>query len=207
MRRYLRFPNGGAKLYDDSECCPFSIATKRSIIHRHSSVWSSQIADSRISGSTITNAKIKNSFIRQTLVAGGEIENSIIRCEIVTGNAEVKNCKVLGASRIAHQAQLKNVKIKNLTVQGEAILEDWFNEEVFDGCYGYLSRGIWQRPPQILRLSGLTITESIPGFAYCGCYEYEISHWLKIGEKYGEVYGLTPFEVDQIRQFLLKLHN
>ena len=207
MRLYLRHPNGSGKLYDCSECDLVSIATKKSVIHHSSSIWESRIIESRISGSTVTNAEIVNSFVKKTLVAGGRIQDSIVNCEIVQGAAEIKNSKILGASRIAHKAEVVNVKIKNLSVQGTAILKDWQNNEIFDGLFGYLSRGLWLRPPKVLRLSNLTITESIPGFAYCGCYEYEIEHWLKIGDKYGQIYGLTPLEVDTIRQFLLELQN
>lgn len=207
MKPYLRHPKGNGKLYDCSECDLVSIATQKSVIHRSSSVWESRIIDSRISGSTVTNAEIVGSFVKKTLVAGGRIINSVVNCEIVQGRAEINDAKILGASRIAHDAEVVNVKFKNLSVQGTAVLKDWKNVEIFDGLFGYLSRGLWLRPPKILRISGLTITESIPGYAYCGCYEYEIAHWLKIGDKYGQVYGLTPFEVDQIRQFLLELQN
>ena len=203
---WLRHQNGNGRVYDDSEICEVSIATAKSNIKSHSSVWSSKIIDSTISGSTITNAVINRSVIRQTLVSGGCIENSIVKCEIVTGNAEISNCKVLGASRIAHNAKLSNVAIKNLTVKGEAVLENWHIKDVFDGCFGYVSHGIWQRPPKLKRLDcGFTVTESVPGFAYVGCYQYEILHWLKIGDKYGKVFGLKCFEVEEIRQFLRNL--
>lgn len=204
--RFLRHKRGSGRIDSSSEACAFSLVDKNSILSEKTSVFSSAIKNSRIKNSLVCGAIVEDSIVENTIVTGGRISwGSAVECEMVADYAEIINSVVAGASRIVHTAYLENVCLKNLTVSGDARLIDWTNQ-FFDGREGYISRGEWRRPPRILRLEkGLTVTESVPGFAYCGCYEFEIPRWLKIGDRYGKKLGLTLEVVEQIRQFLHSL--
>lgn len=202
---YLRHKNGGGKIFDNSEVCEKSFADRLSVIRDESSVWSSRLEASEISAALVTNSVVKNSVIIAADVTGGMIERSIIACELITGNVRIKNCQILGKSRIVHSASCENVKFKNLTVKGNARLENWeqAEDDCFDGFHGYVSRGVWKRPPRVFRISdGITITESIAGFAYVHCREFPISHWLKIGNRYGAVCGWTKEQITACRKIM-----
>ncbi len=208
--RWLRHKKGGGGLIDEtSEACASSTVNRGSRLTNRSSVWSSVIWNSIISGSIVTDAEISDSTVEDSIVTGGHIiRGSLVSCELVTGKAVIDNSTVLGESRIAHGAYLENVGFKNLTVTGSARLCNWNPTELFDGQHGYISRGIWERPPQILYLEGdLTITESVPGFAYCGCYEFPIEKWLRCGSRYGAQLGLLVSDVARIREFLISLQK
>ena len=194
---------------ETSEACAFSVIDRASTIRKKSSVWSSSVSGSEVCRSQVISSIITKSLVTDSLITGGMIENShISSAELVADFALIKNSFVGTKSRIVHTAYLENVKVENLTVSGDARLVGWHNKEVFDGREGYISRGLWTRPPKILRLpAGLTITESVPSFAFCGCREFAISHWLKIGDRYGKTLGLSPEDVARIRQFLISLET
>lgn len=201
--RFLRHKRGGGKIDETSEACAHSLVDRDSVLTDKTSVFSSAIKNSRIKNSRVCGAIVEDATVENSLITGGRISwGSAVSCELVADFAEIVNSVVLGASRIVHTAYLENVLLKNLTVSGNARLINW-DTEFFDGCEGYISRGEWRRPPRILRLEkGLTITESIEGFVFCGCRELEIAHWLKVGSRYGAKLGLSPDEVSQIREFL-----
>lgn len=207
---YLRHKNGGARLFDLSEACERSYAGRHSEICEESSVWNSRIESSRIESSLVTNSVIKNSRIIASNITGGIIENSFISCELITGRARIKNCQILGKSRVAHDAHADSVNFKNLTVKGTAVLRNWPQEigEIFDGRHGYISRGVWERPPRIFCVSAhITITESVPGFAFVQCREYSIGHWLKIGRRYGAACNWTPDAIKTALKVMKRLQN
>lgn len=202
---YLRHTFGSGKLFDSSEACERSHVDRLSEICDESSVWNSRITGSRIEASLVTNAVVKNSVVIASDVTGGIIENSLISCELITGNVRLKNCRITGKTRVAHRAFLSGVSIRNLTVKGTAILGDWHQQEdeVFDGCHGYVSRGVWLRPPRVFSISPtITVTESVRGFAYVHCREYPIEKWLRIGRRYGAKCGWTAEEVKAVRKVM-----
>ena len=194
---YLRHKNGGGKIFDISEACEKTFVCPRSEIRDASSVWQSKITGSKITQeSVITNSVIRNSTVLASTVTGGIIENSLISCELVQGNVRIAGCQVLGKSRIAHSAYLRNASFKNLTVKGNAQLLDWHNDEAIDFHHGYCSRGVWRRPPRVFRVSEtITITESVSGFAFVHCREFPIEHWLRVGNRYGKACNWTPEEI------------
>ena len=208
---YLRHKNGKGKIFDQSEVCEKSFADYCSEIREDSSIWNSRIIGSRIESSLITNSVIKNSVVIASNITGGIIEeNSIISCELITGNVRIKNCQILGKSRVAQAAVCENVKFKNLTVKGTARLKDWeqTDDDCFDGFHGYVSRGVWTRPPRIFRISEeITITESVFGFAFVQCREYSLEHWLKVGKRYGERCGWTQTEITKALRIIRLLQE
>jgi len=202
---YLRHKNGGGRVFDLSEICEKSYLCRRSEIREESSIWNSRIESSRIESSLVTNSVIKNSCVLASDITGGIIENSVISCELVTGNVRLKNCQIYEKSRIAHGAVCENVKFKNLTVKGSAVLKQWnqTESEIFDGHHGYVSRGVWERPPRVWRVSDtITVTESTAGFAFVHCRELPLEHWLKIGNRYGAACNWTSAEIKTVRKIM-----
>jgi ADP-glucose pyrophosphorylase len=202
--RFLTHCNGKGLIDSSSEACSLSLIDKDSILLNETSVWSSIVRKCRIENSLICSSIIENSTVINSTITGGKIVDSFIETELVTDFASINNSSVTGKCRIAQTAYLENVQIANATVTGNARLINW--QGLFDGREGYISKGIWHRPPKTLVVGdGLTITESVEGFAYCGCYEFPITKWLKIGERYGKKLGLSVGQVDEIRQFVLGL--
>jgi hypothetical protein len=201
---YLRFKNGSGKLFDVSEACERSYVDRTSEIKADSSVWSSRIIDSQITGSVVSNAIVKHSTISYSVVHGGVIEDSNIVCEYIGGNVRIIDSDVLGKSRIAHSAVIQNARFCDLTVKGKAVIKDWPEGVVIEGHHGYITSGIWTRPPRIVRMPfDVTVTESVEGRAFVACYEFPIDRWLRIGDRYGKAQGWTPEQVDMVRQALL----
>jgi hypothetical protein len=199
---YLRHKNGNGKIFDNSEVCERSTTDRVTQVSGDSGVWTSDIRGSRIINSTVTDSVVTNSWVENSEVHNAKIGFSVIAAELVTSGATIFNSKVLGRSRVAHDAVLKNVRIRDLTVKGDALLMDW-PDDVFDGCQGYISRGVWRRAPRVIRLDfGVTITESVPGYAYVACREHSIDHWFVAGDRIGKAQGWTYAQVDQVRRVL-----
>ena len=204
---YLRHHRGSGRLLDTSEACEHSFIDRESSISNHSGIWHSKIISSQVSASVISDASIKYSAVYSTDVRGGIIESSLLNCELVHGNPRIERCEIYGDSRIVERAVCQNVRFKDLTVKGSAVLKDW-PEDVIDGGHGYVSRGTWLRPPRVVRLPfDVTVTESITDgtglYAYVACREFPVMRWLRIGDRYGRQRGWTPDQVDAVRQVLL----
>lgn len=205
---YLRHNRGGGRLFDESEACERSFVDRASVIKDESSVWQSKIVASKIiEQSVVTNAVIERSIVAATVFSGGTARDSLIACELVSGNVRIENSRVTGKSRVCHTARLFNVRVKNLTVKGNARLIDWGDKEI-DFHHGYISRGIWRRPPRVFRVSAtITVTESVPGFAFVHCRELPLTKWLRIGNRYGAACNWTRDEILATRKifhFLIK---
>lgn len=206
LTNYIRHKSGGGKIFDDSEVCERSHLSRDSEVSLSSGVWESDIISSRIINSTVTHAEIYQSVIKNTLVSGGRVENSVLACELIEGNAFIKNSHVFGKSRVAHSARLKNVKIRNLTVKGNAELIEWADE--FDGHHGYITSGVWTRPPRVFLVSNkITVTESTDKKAFVHCREFPIEHWLRCGNRYGRLRGWTLAEIKTVRKIMHYLKN
>lgn len=204
---YLRHSRGSGRLYDTSEACEQSFIDRESKISNHSGIWHSKIIASEVSASIVSDSLIKHSTVHATDIRGGSIEWSILNCELIHGNVRIENSVISGKSRIAGRAVCQNVHFRDLTVKGSAVLMDW-PDTVFDGGHGYVSRGVWQRPPRVVRLPfDVTVTESVTDesglYAYVACREFPVERWLRIGDRYGRQRGWTPSQVDAVRQVLL----
>jgi hypothetical protein len=202
---YLRHTNGGARIFDNSEICELSSADRLTEVRDDSSVWMSHIRASRIIGSTVSDSTIDSAWIENSEIHRAHIGFSVVAAEFVGCGASVFNSRVTGRSRVVHDAKLSNVRIHDLTVKGRAVLRDW-PPDTFDGCQGYISRGVWTRPPRIRRLSfGVTVTESVDGCAFVACREYPISYWFTIGDRIGRSQGWSTAQIDEVRRFLEEL--
>ncbi len=198
-------PDGtkGGKIYGYGEACERSRVCRLSEISDLSSVWESDISGSLIIGSTVVKSLIKNSLVINTLVSSGaNICDSVIKAEAVTGSAEISHSVILENSRVSHNAVVRFCRFKNLTVKGDAVL-NWKNDRIFDGASGYISRGVWYRPPKIFKVSEhLTVTESVKGFAYVHCREYPIDFLLKIGNRLGRSQNWSNAQIKAVRRIL-----
>lgn len=200
---FLRHPAGNGKIFNNSEAIN-SHLDKSSSLHGNSSIFDSEIFSSKIINSTVSRSLLSNCYVQNSILCSMMAENSIFGCELVTTKNKVINSHVLNKSRVLGSASLSNVRFKRLTVFNSAILQDW-SEDVFDGQNGYIGYGIWKRPPRILRLKNLTITESVSGFAFVGCRHRKISEWLRYGAKIGKTFGVDDFQIEKIRSFLCSL--
>jgi hypothetical protein len=199
---YLRHKNGNGRIFDISEVCERSFLDRSSFVQKESSVWLSKITGSQISGSIISNSVIRDSWIENSDIRGGHIVSSVVACELIVGNPRITRSQILGRTRIAHTTQIDNCRFRDLTVFGSAVLQNW-PDESFDGCQGYISRGLWKRPPRVKRLAwDVTLTESVPGFAYVGCREHSIQHWFVAGDRIGRAQGWSYSQIDEVRRFL-----
>jgi hypothetical protein len=199
---YLRHKKGSGRIFDGSEACERSVLDRTSEISGKTSIWQSKIIDSCVVDSVVSDAVIKHSWVHNSDVRGGIIMDSVVACELVAGNVRITDSQVLGKARIAHAAVLRNVRVRDLTVKGNAQLLDW-PDEVFDGCQGYVARGVWTRPPRVVRLSfGVTVTESTDDQAFVGCKEYPIHYWFLIGDRIGRARGWDTRKVDAVRRIL-----
>lgn len=205
---YLAHRNGRGRIFDESEACSRSYVDRESQVSDDSSIWASRIEHSRIFSTVVSDSVIKNSWIRASEIHRAEILNSIIACEFVGTGAQVDRCTVLGKSRIANNAVCHNVRFRDLTVKGPAVLCDWpqTEDETFDGSHGYILRGTWPHPPQIFKVSPtITLTEGVCGFVVIHCREYEINHLLRIGHRLGRASGWTPDEIKTVRKIAHRL--
>lgn len=200
MSLMLRSRSGSGKIYDSSEANQ-SFVDRHTSLHDDSSVWGSEIRGSLITDSTICHSQIKNSFVTSSFVTNAVIIDSpLIATELVAGGFILRS-SVTGASRISG-GEIVDSDVKNLTLLGGRLVG-----LDFDAREGYISRGIWARPPRIEVIGeGLTITESVTDEnglnLYCGCFEFPAHRWLKIGERYGKSLGLSVAQVDEIRQII-----
>ena len=193
----LRHRTGSGKLFDSSEAHD-SLVDKHSELHKGASVWHSEIRKSLIVDSSVVHSRVHNSFIHSSFISNTAIVDCpLIAAELLAGGF-IYRSEVRGKSRISG-GLIEDCHIKSLTMLGGHLIGfEW------DAREGYVSRGTWLRPPRQLLFDGLTITESVidqNGLnLFCGCFEYSASHWLKCGDRYGAVLGLSPEEVDRIRQ-------
>lgn len=209
---HLRHKHGHGRIYDTSEVDERSYLDRESRVYNDSSIWQSKIERSEVWNSRISDAVVKDSSVRNSDIRGGMVNWSVLELELIVGNVRINDCEIYGKSRIANNAELHKVSFKDLTVKGNARLRDWPDEEIFDGCHGYITRGLWLKPPRVVRLDfDVTITESVVDergpCAFVACYEFPIHRWLKIGERYGKTRGWNPEQVDQVRQVLLQWLN
>lgn len=200
---FLRHPSGNGKIYNNSEAVN-SHLDKLTSLHGNSSVFDSEIFSSRIFNSTVSRSLLSNCYVQNSILSSMMAENSIFGCELVSTKSKIINSHVLNKSRVLGSAKLSNVRFKRLTVFNSAILQDW-SEDVFDGQLGYIGYGIWTRPPKVLRIKNMTITESISGYAFVGCRHRKISEWLAYGEKIGLAFGVEISQIEKIRSFLCSL--
>lgn len=209
---FLRNRRGNGKIYDNSEVCCASVLDKFSEVKGDSSVWDSNIYNSRVINSTVTRTILRNCFAINSYLSGIQAEYSVFACELASTRSPIINSHILDHSRVTGFASCENVKFKNLTVCGTAQLKDWRlelddegNEIVFDGLKGYISAGVWERPPRVIRVGDMTITEGRDGFAYVGCRERRVSEWLERGKRLGKVFGMTETEISEVAEFLKTL--
>lgn len=210
--KFLHHKNGHGKIFDNAEACPASFIDKTSeLLGERCSVFDSVIKDSEIKDSLVVRCVVEeSSLLKNTKAIGTRLTHCFIEGELIATKGTMENSVILEASRVTGQARCSNVEFKNLTVWGKAVLLDWKQPtgEVFDGLRGYISRGVWRRPPRVIRLDcDLTLTESVPGFAWVGCYERSLDDWFKFGDKLGETFGITPEDVEQIRMFFKSLSS
>lgn len=195
----LRHRQGGARIYDSSEACG-SFVDRTSELRENTSVWNSRLESVLAVDSTLVNISAVNSFIAHTFATNAFIADCpIIACELIAGGTILRS-EVTGVSRISGGV-IEDSRIKDLTFTGGHLLGI-----DFDGQQGYVSRGLWTRPPRILKFDGLTITESVVDEnglnVFCGCFEFPVSHWFKCGDRYGKTLGLSKTEVAEIRRVL-----
>lgn len=195
-------------MHDISEADAKSYVDRDSDIRDDSSIWRSKIIASQVTESVVSGSVIEGSHIAFSNVHGAYIENSEIAAEFIGENTRILNCSIFGKSRVTNGAFCRNVKFKDLTVSGSARLIDWNQEadDVFQGHHGYISRGLWTRPPRVFCVSPtITVTESVPGFAFMHCRERSIEFWIKAGHRYGAACGWTADQILAVRKIMHKL--
>lgn len=197
---FLRHKSGNGKLFNNSEAIT-SFIDRQTSVFGTSSVFDSQLRECEVHDSTISFSRLSNCIVRNSTLVTVDAENSLFNCEFVSAQPKIINSCVLEKSRVIGHASLNNVRFKALTVFGLAELTNW-PEDIFDGQNGYIGFGRWIRPPQVIRINDLTVTESIPGFAFVGCYHRPIKEWLKFGERIGITFGVSLDDVSKIRAFL-----
>lgn len=196
----LRHQNGSGSLYDQCEADAATFLSKHSELKAESEAFEARIEDSIVSNSLIYKAHIHRSIVSNSLITGAcQIFNSSIDCETIVGTPSIDYSMLSGKTRIWGNPLIYNVSIKDLSVFGDACL---IGEWSMEGKLGRIGLGVWTRPPRVVRYDDLqiTITESVPGYAYIGCRLHPLSWWFKIGDKIGKAAGWTAYQVQRTRE-------
>lgn len=199
MEIRLRHKNGNGSLYDMCEADAETYLNRSSELREETETFEANITDSIITNSFVFKARIHNSIISNSLITGpADIHNSTINCDSIAGTPSIDYSSLSGACRVWGNPAIYNVSIKDLSVFGNAaLIGDWS----MDGEFGRIGVGIWTRPPRVHRFNELsiTLTESIPGYAYVGCRLHKLSWWFQIGDRIGKAAGWHQRFIDQTR--------
>ncbi|GEM_PF-6093617 len=197
----LRHAHGNGSMFDNSEADSESFINLLSEVHGASEIRESYIENSIIDNAVVFESNIKDSHIQRGIIAGKNfIKDSNINCDFILGNALISQSNLQNKVRVWGNPSIEKVQIRNVSVFGTEtkLIGEWS----LDGCMGRIGQGTWTRPPRVVRFEslGITITESLPGYAYVGCRLHSLDWWFRAGNKIGKAAGWTEHQIETLRE-------
>lgn len=137
----------------------------------------------------------------------------------VTGRPMVEGSSISGGSIVADTAVVKDSFVSlNARVFGDAYVE---NSTITGGAIvcgnavvigtaiegnTFIDRGVWNRPPLSFTCkSGFCVTESTGDLINIHCITSPARKWLKAGERYGRVLGLSEEDIREIDEYVNRI--
>jgi hypothetical protein len=201
----FRHKNGNGKKSLIAEVSLDSVIDRTSYVEGDSDIENCHIGDgSRIIDSALINSVSLASTVRSSIGVGCRFVGSQVSVNLAKDSLFVDS-SVDGDSKLV-KCEMIRCSVRNLNARNCRL--SWVRPiypEDYQGCVefhtdfhgGYITRGVWNHPPELLHFpnSKVTIVESVRGYVNVNCTERRISDWIKRGPRFAKIYGLNHAEL------------